>query len=338
MAPVAAGRRANVPMAVGAALLVAILFKFLGLEAFAIFLGLSGAAVAYQFVDLSASKRRLTEACERFDTPIADEFTSLEQVTAHLERSNLETCQMIVAFDLTKSNTYKGERSFRHKSKRVPNLHTILEGGAHMNPYQYVVSTLGRTLSAFDDDGKIAAFGFGDSVTKDRSVRSLDIDASPNGPTVEYDGFEGVLAAYTALIKSGTVELSGPTSFAAIINRAIDIVREDGGYHILVIVTDGEVIDTHATAAAIVAASHHPISIIVVGVGDGPFDTLETYDDTVAGRLFDNLQFVEWNKHVGGTKRALSQNTVDAQFALDALQELPQQMHCIKKLGLMQRK
>ena len=79
--------------------------------------------------------------------------------------------------------------------------------------------------------------------------------------------------------------MSGPTSFGPIIRQAMKVVKRSGNrYHILLIIADGAITrPSHLpadeqspferdTVAAIVAASELPLSIIMIGVGDGPWD------------------------------------------------------------------
>jgi E3 ubiquitin-protein ligase RGLG len=106
-------------------------------------------------------------------------------------------------------------------------------------------------------------FGFGDKQTKGDLVFPL----TKNGKYCE--GFEEVLEVYNEITPK--IELYGPTNFAPIINRTIEIVTSGKRreYHILVIITDGQVSNERLseTKNSIVKASNYPISIIVVGVG-----------------------------------------------------------------------
>jgi E3 ubiquitin-protein ligase RGLG len=65
--------------------------------------------------------------------------------------------------DFTISNLENGTKTFNGRS-----LHFCDD--EIKNPYQKVIEILGKTLENFDVDGKIPAFGFGDSKTKDRKV------------------------------------------------------------------------------------------------------------------------------------------------------------------------
>ncbi|EOX92608.1 Copine family isoform 2, partial [Theobroma cacao] len=252
-------------------------------------------------------------------TYIRDNFSSLDQVISALREAGLESSNLILGIDFTKSNEWTGKYSFNRRS-----LHAI---GSSPNPYEQAISIIGRTLSPFDEDNLIPCFGFGDASTHDKNVFSFYPDHR------SCHGFEEALARYREIVPH--LKLAGPTSFAPIINAAIDIVDgSNGQYHVLVIIADGQVTrhpDTprgrfstqeQATIESIVAASHYPLSIILVGVGDGPWDSMQQFDDNIPHRSFDNFQFVNFTK-------IMSENTEpskkEAAFALAALMEIPYQ-------------
>ena len=123
----------------------------------------------------------------------------------------------------------------------------------------------------------------GDITTTDKSV-------FPFWPNDKVSvGIEEVIMRYNEITPQ--VILSGPTSFGPIIRKAIQIVQNTKQYHILIIIADGEVQRVKDTADAIINASNYPISIIIVGVGDGPFDQLEEFDNRLTTRKFDNVIF-----------------------------------------------
>ena len=190
------------------------------------------------------------------------------------------------------------------------------------NPYQKVISILGETLEQFDDDGIIPAYGFGDRKTMDRDVFPLKKGS-------DCRGFAEVLQVYKDITPN--IQLSGPTNFAPAIETAINHVKDTKQYHILVIAADGQVTDEEENIDAIVKASYYPLSIIVIGVGDGPWETMEEFDDELPQRKFDNFQFVNFHKVYSTAKNK------EAAVALAALMEIPDQYRAIKKLRLLEK-
>ncbi|XP_076472490.1 uncharacterized protein LOC143301926 isoform X2 [Babylonia areolata] len=244
---------------------------------------------------------------------IVNRFDNLDDVSDAIRRAGLESCNLIFGIDYTGSNYMQGKKTFGGKC-----LHHIAPD--ELNPYQKVICILGETLEPFDDDGSIPCYGFGDTFTRDHSVFSLN----SMGPC---QGFQDVLRVYNEM--TPRVRLGGPTNFAPLINKAIATVQQSKSFHILVIVADGQVTAERDTVAAIVEASNWPLSIIMVGVGDGPWDTMRDFDDKLPARRFDNFQFVNFNDVTQGARNP------QAAFAVHALMEIPDQYKAITRLGLL---
>jgi len=242
-----------------------------------------------------------------------DVYKSVEEVQEALRKAGLESSNLIIGIDYTKSNTYTGKNTFGNRC-----LHEISPG--RLNPYQEAIQIIGKTLEPFDDDKLIPAFGFGDSTTTDKRVFPFFYDRTCYG-------FQEVLERYTEI--TPLLILAGPTSFAPLIYEAINIVKQQRAYHILVIIADGAVTNARETGQAIIDASNHALSIVMVGVGDGPWDLMEEFDDKLPARKFDNFQFVKFDQIMRKARNR------EAEFALAALMEIPPQFKAIRKLQLL---
>uniref|UniRef100_A0A803M709 RING-type domain-containing protein n=1 Tax=Chenopodium quinoa TaxID=63459 RepID=A0A803M709_CHEQI len=231
------------------------------------------------------SATRPKKTLERKYSRIADNYRTLDEVTAALAQAGLESSNLIVGIDFTKSNEW--------------------------------------TASTHDQD----VFSFYD---EDRCCQ----------------GFEEVLSRYRELVPQ--LRLAGPTSFAPVIEMAMTIVEQSGGqYHVLLIIADGQVtrsVDTQQgnlspqeqkTIEAIVQASAYPLSIVLVGVGDGPWDMMREFDDNIPARAFDNFQFVNFTQIMS---KNLDPSKKQTEFALSALMEIPSQYKATLEHGILGRR
>jgi E3 ubiquitin-protein ligase RGLG len=253
---------------------------------------------------------------------IRDRFTSYDDLQRALRTAGLEASQLIVGIDFTKSNTWNGGLPYYQNEC----LHSVVP---YPNPYQQVLNIIGQTLEPFDDDHLIPAYGFGDSATTDKLVFPFML-TNTNGypseaPCVK---LSGVLQAYDRILQDiahGRILMSGPTSFGPIIRKAIEIVRATKAYHILLIITDGAVDRIDDTVNAIVDASNYPLSIICIGVGKGPWETMNKFDDNIPQRNFDNFQFVNFHDVMRQSENQ------ELEFAKHAMMEIPDQYTYIKR-------
>jgi hypothetical protein len=119
-------------------------------------------------------------------------------------------------------------------------------------------------------------------------------------------GIEGIMNSYKGALQK--VQLAGPTLFNPIINQAMRIAagtQPGSVYHVLLILTDGEIHDMNETKFSVVEASHNlPLSIIIIGVGSADFKMMDALDSDAAslrdsrGRAAarDVVQFVPFRK------------------------------------------
>lgn len=178
-----------------------------------------------------------------------------------------------VAIDFTASNGSPADRR---------SLHYVDPTGRELNDYAKAMSGIGRVLEFYDTDKLFPAFGFGGKLSPDQPANHcFPINFDEDQP--ELQGMDGVLQTYYQSLRR--VQLSGPTLFQGVIGQAAAIANSTKHtntlgqkYHVLCVLTDGIINDMDATVAEIVDAADSPLSIVIVGVGDGDFTAMERLD------------------------------------------------------------
>ncbi len=71
--------------------------------------------------------------------------------------------------------------------------------------------------------------------------------------------------------------MAGPTQYHIFLEEYAEHVKskDDETFHVLVILTDGEMVDDRETIEPLVAASSLPLGIVIVGIGDSDFSQME---------------------------------------------------------------
>ncbi|DBA02796.1 TPA: hypothetical protein N0F65_006586 [Lagenidium giganteum] len=163
---------------------------------------------------------------------------------------SLESSNVVFAVDYTAANQTQGEVSFHGRS-----LHTIDPNRALDNPYEEIMSRIGRVMNEFDDDQCIPVYGFGDATTTSKSVFSLTPAAAG------CRGFRDALQQYRN--RTPYVSMAGPFNLAPAIRATIALAQQaEKSFHLLfIIAANGDLTPEceRDTIAAIVEAANHPI-------------------------------------------------------------------------------
>uniref|UniRef100_A0AAX7U622 C2 domain-containing protein n=1 Tax=Astatotilapia calliptera TaxID=8154 RepID=A0AAX7U622_ASTCA len=140
------------------------------------------------------------------------------------------------------------------------------------NEYLKALVAVGEICQDYDSDKMFPAFGFGALIPPDFKVGHLGACT----------WIQGVVEAYQNCLPK--IQLYGPTNIAPIIQKVASSASEEMHtkeameYFILLILTDGVITDMADTREAIVHASHLPMSVIIVGVGNADFTDMQILD------------------------------------------------------------
>ncbi|CAD8105544.1 unnamed protein product [Paramecium sonneborni] len=228
---------------------------------------------------------------------------------------------LIAAIDFTGSNGSPNSSN---------SLHYIDNQYGKLNQYQQALLSVGEILLNYSYDKKVPIYGFGckpnlKKLKSSQTLHCFPLNGNPQDPEVL--GIEGIMQTYNYALKN--VQFDGPTYFNPILQEVIKIAElsqdmAKDSYYVLFILTDGVIHDMTQTINSIVASSHLPLSIIIVGVGDANFDNMNILDDD-NGNLKDSkgnrsyrdlVQFVPFNEFKDNPEL----------LAKNVLQELPEQI------------
>ena len=212
-----------------------------------------------------------------------------------------------------------------------PSYHYLNAG---LNNYEKAIRSCGDIVAHYDNDQLFPVFGFGfcfiDSNLNIFEGKYTDfnypINCNLNDPSIKY--IDGVLKVYRSFITK--IHLSGPTYFSPMINDLNNEVKKEiaqgqiMNYHILMILTDGLIDDMEDTKDALVEASFLPISVIIIGIGDGDFGKMDIldadenplYDRNRRKADRDLVQFVPFNNFKNNPQK----------LAEEVLEEIPRQV------------
>jgi len=204
-------------------------------------------------------------------------------------------CQisLAVAIDFTASNGDPREEGTPH--------YFYPPDSEQWNDYQKAIFAVGSILEKYDSDGLVPTWGFGAKYGP--RVRHC----FQCGDEVEAKGVNGIMDAYRGVFSTQLI-MSYPTDFTEVTRTAAsyaqheqEVAEEDNdlSYTILLILTAGNIENVQETKQQLIEASDTPLSIVIVGIGDNDFASMEFLDEhqpeVEGGR--DITKFVRFNDY-----------------------------------------
>ncbi|CAD2213958.1 copine I-like protein [Angomonas deanei] len=247
------------------------------------------------------------------------QFTPMMSFLEHLQ-AGLEI-NIAFSIDFTGSNgDWRQMNSLHHYDPMRP------------NAYIRAMLAVSNVVQEYDSDRQFPAYGFG-AVTPFTRGTSHFFPLNGSAQNAFLPGMQAVIDTYARLLPQ--LAFSGPTNFTPTIRNVTQGARQSPNvYTILLILTDGAITDMQDTIDAIVDADDAPLSIIIIGIGNADFSSMERLDgddeplrdrsNRVTRR--DLVQFVPFRQFAGGDPALL---------AAAVLEEVPRQ---VEEWGRLRRR
>jgi len=171
-----------------------------------------------------------------------------------------------IAIDFTSSNGDPQEPD---------SLHSLVNGTK--NDYEVAIESCGNVLKYYDADQLFPVYGFGAILPGEDEVSHCFPINFKEDPNIYL--LENILKVYHDCLDK--ITLHGPTKFAPIIKRVIEDINNMNNkyeYQILMILTDGIIVDLDETIDQLVEGSFLPLSVIIIGIGDNDFESMDILD------------------------------------------------------------
>ena len=158
----------------------------------------------------------------------------------------------------------------------------------------------GEIMSFYDYDQLFHVYGFGSTINNNQVKSNIFNINSETGQ--EIYTIDNVINEYRKRLNN--ISLIGPTLISPIIKNEIDMIRKENNlliYHVLMILTYGEISDLDQIISTINTASSLPLSLIIIGIGNYDYKgIISSLRNNNSERKF--IQIVKFNdcRNTGG--------------------------------------
>lgn len=148
-----------------------------------------------------------------------------------------------------------------------------------------MILNVGEVLLDYDEDKMVPLYGFGADL-KYPDMKTVGVCHSFPCTGIkgaeEVNGLQGIFEVYE--YAHNFITLNGPTYFAPLFRDILAKTKErfqenPDNYSFFLIITDGEIHDMVETVGVLVDACEHPLSVVIVGVGNENFENMRNLDN-----------------------------------------------------------